>query len=71
MTFTLIALVTLGFVVGGASLLRWILLKKLEADAEADRARLQRVTHDAAQRSIAAADYAKFTRRRTDRGRVN
>ncbi len=53
-------------VIGGAWILRRQLQRKQQAEEQAERARLQRAHQDAAQRSIAAADYAKFTRRRTD-----
>ncbi len=56
----------LAIVIGAAWILRRQLQRRLQAEADADRARLQRMHHDAAQRSLAAADYGKFTRRRTD-----
>ncbi len=63
--FTTIGLTTLAIVIG-AWILRRQLQRKQQAEEHADRARLQRMHQDAAQRSLAAADYAKFTRRRTD-----
>ncbi len=60
---TAVGLLALAVVVGAAWILRRRLQKIQAAEEDANRARLLRVHHDAAQREIAAMDYRRFIRR--------